>query len=135
MKAFLSCITIRVYSKVKNSYLFIRLQTYHYNLWLFYVSIFVPFVQDKGGTSIDGPVIDRFIESGSGYKYLHARNQAPGAAKGILPSHFLIWKLNDLCSYTCVDTTGSTLNLEADNNTNNNYDNNNNIIWLRDDAL
>ncbi|XP_071479712.1 sperm microtubule associated protein 1-like [Diadema antillarum] len=37
--------------------------------------------QDKGGTSIDGPVIDRFIESGAGYKYLHARNQAPGAAK------------------------------------------------------
>lgn len=37
--------------------------------------------QDKGGCSIDGPVIDRFIESGSGYRYLHARNAAPGAAK------------------------------------------------------
>lgn len=39
--------------------------------------------QDKGGTSIDGPVIDRFIESGSGYRYLHARNEAPRAAKGL----------------------------------------------------
>ncbi|XP_071826241.1 uncharacterized protein [Apostichopus japonicus] len=37
--------------------------------------------KDKGGTSIDGPVIDRFIESGSGYRYLHARNEAPRAAK------------------------------------------------------
>lgn len=36
--------------------------------------------QDKGGCSIDGPVIDRFIESGSGYRYLHARNDAPRAA-------------------------------------------------------
>ncbi|XP_022086463.1 uncharacterized protein C17orf98-like [Acanthaster planci] len=37
--------------------------------------------QDKGGCSIDGPVIDRFIESGAGYRYLHARNAAPGSAK------------------------------------------------------
>ncbi|XP_072019994.1 sperm microtubule associated protein 1-like [Amphiura filiformis] len=37
--------------------------------------------QDKGGYSIDGTVIDRFIESGAGYRYLHARNGAPGAAK------------------------------------------------------
>lgn len=37
--------------------------------------------QDKGGCSIDGPVIDRFIESGAGYRYLHARNAAPRAAK------------------------------------------------------
>ncbi|XP_071942416.1 sperm microtubule associated protein 1-like isoform X2 [Antedon mediterranea] len=37
--------------------------------------------QSKGGCSIDGPVIDRFIESGAGYKYLHARNDAPNSAK------------------------------------------------------
>ncbi|XP_071788606.1 sperm microtubule associated protein 1-like [Asterias amurensis] len=37
--------------------------------------------QDKGGCSIDGPVIDRFIESGAGYRYLHARNAAPGSAR------------------------------------------------------
>ncbi|XP_033100609.1 uncharacterized protein LOC117104062 [Anneissia japonica] len=37
--------------------------------------------ENKGGCSIDGPVIDRFMESGAGYKYLHARNDAPSAAK------------------------------------------------------
>ncbi|XP_077993480.1 sperm microtubule associated protein 1-like [Glandiceps talaboti] len=32
--------------------------------------------QDNGGCSIDGPVIDRFIESGAGYQYLSRRNAA-----------------------------------------------------------
>ncbi|XP_070535931.1 sperm microtubule associated protein 1-like [Ptychodera flava] len=32
--------------------------------------------QHDGGCSIDGPVIDRFIESGAGYQYLSRRNAA-----------------------------------------------------------
>lgn len=31
--------------------------------------------QDTGGTSIDGPVVDRFQEIGAGYQYLSLRNQ------------------------------------------------------------
>ena len=51
------------------------------NIIIFFLSSSL-LLQDKGGCSIDGQVIDRFIESGAGYRYLHARNEAPGAAKG-----------------------------------------------------
>ena len=31
-------------------------------------------LQTAPGTSIEGPVIDRFVESGKGYQYLSKRN-------------------------------------------------------------
>jgi len=41
------------------------------------------FQHEKGGTSIEGPVLDYFHEQGTGYQYLSLRNQF-GAGKSAI---------------------------------------------------